>query len=255
MNRTRALIGFSGFVGGNLLRITGFDSLYNSTNINEIQGKEFDIVVCAGLPAEKWRANKDPERDQSNIELLKGFLRTIKANRFILISTIDVYPLLIEKDETFDCSSLHNNPYGSNRLDFECFCRRCFNDCYVFRLPALFGKGLKKNVIFDLVHSNMLEKINPSSTFQYYDLNDLWNDISIAIENDIHLLNLFTEPIKTSFIVDHYFPDVLLGTDPYQEAHYDLRTVYGHFFGGTGGYIRSKEDIMEKLGVFLKGDK
>lgn len=48
---TKALIGYTGFVGTTLLKQTKFDDFYRSTNINDIKGKKFDLVVCAGAPA------------------------------------------------------------------------------------------------------------------------------------------------------------------------------------------------------------
>ena len=62
-----ALIGYSGFVGGLLLKQANFDLLYRSTNIKEIRGKCLDIVVSAGAPAQKWMANQDPVGDLQKI--------------------------------------------------------------------------------------------------------------------------------------------------------------------------------------------
>ena len=59
-----ALIGHSGFVGSNLARQTRFDSTYNSSNIESIAGQEFDLLVCAGVRAEKWIANANPDADR-----------------------------------------------------------------------------------------------------------------------------------------------------------------------------------------------
>ncbi|MEO6876905.1 MAG: pyridine nucleotide transhydrogenase, partial [Gemmatimonadaceae bacterium] len=63
-----ALIGHTGFVGSNLLRQHGFEATFNSANIEQIAGRSFDLVVCCGAPAEKWKANAHPERDLDNIE-------------------------------------------------------------------------------------------------------------------------------------------------------------------------------------------
>ena len=53
-----ALIGHTGFVGGNLRVARPFDVLVNSANVEELRGKSFDLVVCAGVRAEKWKANR-----------------------------------------------------------------------------------------------------------------------------------------------------------------------------------------------------
>ena len=77
-----ALIGYTGFVGGNLSAQRPFDALYNSSNIDDIAGRAFDLIVCAGARAEKWKANADPERDLANIESLPAAV-TIPAEAVI----------------------------------------------------------------------------------------------------------------------------------------------------------------------------
>ena len=163
-----ALIGYTGFVGSNLKQQYEFTDFYNSKNFIGLQNQEYDLVVCAGLSAVKWMANKEPENDLASIKALEDVLATVKAKQFILISTIDVYPVTFTKDEDFDCASMENHPYGTHRLSFEVFCNTHFNNCLIVRLPALFGNSLKKNVIFDLLNDNCLEMINIKSSFQYY---------------------------------------------------------------------------------------
>ena len=77
-----ALIGYSGFVGGTLLKQSDFSSLYRSTNVHEIENCEFDVVVCAGAPAQKWIANRDPVDDRKKIDALINHLRTVKCKTF-----------------------------------------------------------------------------------------------------------------------------------------------------------------------------
>src|SRR5713101_4387612 len=94
-----ALIGFTGFVGGNLLRQTHFDDLYNSRNIESIAGKKYKTLVCSGAPADKWKANQNPSADFDNIQRLQERLSRVSADEVILISTVDVYPNPVSVDE------------------------------------------------------------------------------------------------------------------------------------------------------------
>ncbi|ERL99959.1 hypothetical protein Q644_07920 [Brucella intermedia 229E] len=166
-----ALIGYTGFVGSNLLRARSFDDLYNSSNIGNIVGKHYDLLVCAGVPAVKWKANKEPDRDREQIAALIDPLSKVTADRFILISTIDVYsnPSKLH-DESKDPFDPEAQPYGKHRLEVEKWATAHFSDTMIVRLPALFGPGLKKNVIFDLLHDNQTDKIDPASSFQWYSL-------------------------------------------------------------------------------------
>lgn len=147
----QALIGYTGFVGKNLLS-SRYLYQYNSKNIGEIVGKEFDKVVCAGVRAEKYLANTYPELDLQAIKDLCSILEQVKCKKFVLISTIDVYnrPNGVDEHTKVDIESLH--AYGANRYYMEEFVRNHFQDYLIVRLPALFGKGLKKNFIFDMMN-------------------------------------------------------------------------------------------------------
>ena len=89
-----ALIGYSGFVGSNLLtKINNKKNtdLYNSKNIIKIRKKIYKQIICAGLPAAKWIANKNAKKDNQNLKKLINNLNTTQCDFFILISTIDVH--------------------------------------------------------------------------------------------------------------------------------------------------------------------
>jgi hypothetical protein len=127
-----------------------------------------------------------------------------------------------------------------------------FQQVLTVRLPGLFGTGLKKNVIYDLMHDNMLVSINPASSFQYYDISRLWADITVALDNELELVHLFTQPIATREILQRFFNDKLVGQTPAPEAHYDHRTRYAHLYGGQGGWIESADSVLGRLGRYLQ---
>lgn len=60
----KALVGYTGFVGSNLYAEDRFDVVYNSKNIEEAYGTEPDLLVYAGLRAEKYLANYWPQKDK-----------------------------------------------------------------------------------------------------------------------------------------------------------------------------------------------
>jgi hypothetical protein len=246
-----ALIGYTGFVGSNIQAQYQFDSLYNSKNFNSMADKSFDFVICAGISAVKWLANKNPQEDIDNIKKLQNILSTIHTKKFILISTIDVYPTTQSQDETFNCYGLDNHAYGVHRLEFENFCKKQFAECFIIRLPAIFGNGIKKNIIYDLLHDNCLEMINIRSSFQYYDLSNIWADIQKTILADIRLINFFTEPIITQDIINTFFPNIKVGSKAIDELHYDLHSIHAKLWGNLN-YLYTKDKVIEQIGNFIE---
>ena len=138
-----ALIGFSGFVGSTLLKQANFDALYRSANVQEIESREFDVVVCAGAPAQKWIANRDPEDDRQKIGTLIGHLRTIKCKTYILIITVDVFKKPVGVDEATSVGEAGLHPYGLHRRLLEKFGQDHFPRHLIVRLPGLVGPGLR----------------------------------------------------------------------------------------------------------------
>lgn len=249
-----ALIGYTGFVGKNLASQFKFDELYNSKNIDDIRGRSFDLLVCAGVSAQKWVANQDPEGDWSGIQKLLDPLQNCNCKSVVLVSTIDVYPSIACVDEDFDCHGKDNHVYGSNRLRVEDFFTERFQDCTIIRLPALFGSGLKKNVIYDLLHDNMLDKINPQSEFQWYCTDWIWHDIEIIRSADIPLVMMATEPVATSDILA-FFPDKKTGQNMSPSVKYNVYTKYSGLFGCKAGYTHSKEDVLQAMSEYIENER
>lgn len=250
-----SLIGHTGFVGSNLLAKRSYDTLYRSTDIGTIRGKSFDHVVCAGVQALKWWANLHPQEDKAGIDRLLEPLSKIQSRRFTLISTIDVYPVPRDVNEDTVIKREDHHAYGLHRLEVEDWVKQQFPEVLILRLPGLFGNGIKKNVIFDMLHDNNLEKIHPDGVFQYYDLCHLADDIDRAWEIGIDLLNLSTGQLATSEIRDKFFPGKELGGTGLAPASYDMRSMHADAWGGNDGYLYSKENVLTDLGNWLDAQK
>ncbi len=228
---SNALIGFTGFVGGTLLKQAHFSELYRSTNIHEIKNHEFDVVVCAGAPAQKWIANRDPVDDRKKIDSLIDHLRTIKCKTFILISTVDVFkePIGVDESTPVDETGLH--AYGLHRRLLEKAVEQYFSRHLIVRLPGLVGPGLRKNVIFDFLNNNNLHTIESRGVFQFYPMVNLWFDIQKALEAGLSLVHLTAEPISVSDVSLLGFGKSFTQELANPPARYDMQTLHAQIFG------------------------
>lgn len=253
---TTALFGYTGFVGGNILARQPFDNLFNSTNASDSAGKEYSLVVFAAARAEKWRINQDPESDLRHIEELESLIAGVSALSFVLVSTVDVYKMPVAVDETtpIDTAGLH--AYGAHRYRLEEFVRELNPDALIVRLPGLFGHGLKKNVIFDLLHHNNVDRIHQAGSFQYYNLQKLWRDLSMALEHDLRCVNLASEPIRTDELALDTFGITLYDRPgDASPGNYDVRSIHAKLFGGTGPYAYSRVQTLAEIAEFVRIEK
>jgi nucleoside-diphosphate-sugar epimerase len=247
-----ALVGFNGFVGSNLLNQIDISHCFNSSNIDDICDSQFETIYCAGIQAKKWWANQNEAQDLTGINRLLECLQNVKTQKFILISTVDVYPDPAGVDEESIIDFTINHPYGKHRFMAEEFVRAHFQDYLIIRLPGLFGTGIKKNVIHDLLNDHELDKINPEGIYQYYFLDNLKADIERALKMGISLLNVSTEPIVTKDIIARFFPNKMVGPSTPFKASYDMKSLYWRDWdSSTPGYLYDKATTLDHLGVFI----
>ena len=299
-----ALVGYTGFVGSNIYAASSFDGAYNSKNIDQAFGTNPDLLIYAGLRAEKYLANNDPEKDMELIREAEDNISKINPQKLVLISTIDVFktPEGVDENSRVDTENLH--AYGYNRYQLELWVREKYPDALIIRLPGLFGKNIKKNFIYDYINvipfmlkeskfkelserdselnsfyrlqENGFYKVEVSqqdkellkdkfrklgfsalnftdsrNTYQFYNLGRLWNDIQTALQQGITLWHPATEPVSASeiyqYLTGEEFKNELSGAP----VMYDCRTVYIDIFGGTGGYICSKEEVLNEVRSFV----
>jgi ABC-type antimicrobial peptide transport system permease subunit len=245
----KLLIGNTGLVGSTILESETFEHTFNSKNLdtfNKIAGNGDELFLTC-LPATKWMVNKNLTEDIQNIHRIINTISQREYSKITLISTIDVYndsPLGV--DETYS-PNISKLSYGNNRYLFELMVREMVktDDLKIFRLPALFNKNIKKNVLFDLIHNNNVEQINQNSFFQWYNLDNLKSDIEkFSTEYpDESVYNLFTEPIYTSDIVE-LFPEHMDKVQNGSKVIYDYHTKFG-------GYILNKHNVLKEIKQFI----
>lgn len=248
---TKALIGHTGFVGGNLLKQASFDATFNTSNITEIKGTSFDLLVIAAPSAEKWKVNQEPDKDLSSLGSFMELLKTVTARQVILISTVDVYPAPQNVDEGTFVDPEKNHAYGKHRFYLESFVRECFPNHLIVRLPGLFGNGLKKNFIYDMLKNGTSDFTHKDSIFQFYCLDTIWSDIETALNHNLSLINFATEPVSAHEVAEVCFGIPFEKVTSNTPAAYDMKTRHASTHGKEGHYLYSKEEIFDQLKRFI----
>lgn len=195
-----ALIGFNGFVGSNLLsQLKEKPELFNSSNIESIRFKHYgNLYLCCPFGT-KYIVNRESSKDLANILNLLAILATVDCNTCYLVSSQDCNSSSTS-DESFSGKPI--TPYGTNRLFFEEAVRDLFCEHHVLRIGCLFGKGLKKNIIYDLLNNNYLENLTEDYSFQLYNMNNLLCDLEMLHKYNIPLSNRFSEPVYVSELIE-----------------------------------------------------
>ncbi len=247
-----AIIGYNGFVGSNILLNKNMTDKYNSKNINKIKGRSYDLIISTGFSGTKFIINKNPYDDILNIKNQKKLLSSVKAQRIVHISTIDVYDRKKNVDEKSKINSSKLDNYGSNRRDIENFIISNFNKYHIIRLPMLFGHNLNKNILFDLIKKKFIHNIPYYSTLQWYNVQNLWKDIKIIIDNNIDIINLVSEPIRTKLIIDKFFNYKNEELNLEKKIDTEIKSIHSSKFSKKNNYLYSKFEILKDLEIFIK---
>lgn len=147
-----ALVGYTGFVGSNIYDTGSFDYVFNSGNIEEAYGIKPDLLIYAGMRAEKYLANSAPEKDMELVIHAEENISCIDPKKLVLISTIDIFKVPKDVDEESEVDTVNLHPYGYNRYQLELWVRKNYPNATIIRLPGLFGKNIKKNFIYDYIN-------------------------------------------------------------------------------------------------------
>lgn len=245
------LVGNTGFVGSNLQSEYTFDELYNSQNIIEAYEKNPDLLVYSGVPAQKFLANKEPKKDFEIIKNAINNIKKINPKEIVLISTIDVYKEPINVDEDTKINTENLQPYGYNRYCLEKWVSENIEDHLIVHLPGLYGKNIKKNFIYDLIHviPSMLtyekyqELINKDNTIEKYYENQ---------ENGFYKVKQFDKVEEN--ILKEYFDNIGFSALNFTDSRgkfqfYNLKYLWKHIQIARKNNIKVLNLATEPVGV------
>lgn len=239
---TIAIIG-NGFIGKHLkCSIEAPYDCYSKKNINMIKNKNYDLVYCAGLSGNKNYVNNNGDEDLMNIFSLQENLSKAYISRFILISSIDIYDNNF-KNQDENSFKISQESYGKNRYFMEKWALEKYKNCHIIRLPELFGHGLSNNIIFDILNNNCLECINFNTSYQWYCISNLMDDIQKIIDKNIRIINLLSEPVETIWLISKCFPNFIIPMlDNKKRIEYNYKSVWFN-----SGYTIDKKNIISDL--------
>lgn len=145
------LVGNTGLVGRNLAASHPFDGMYHKANIEESFGADNGLVVYSGLPCNELAANADPNADFARAEQALENIDRMKPEKLVLVSTTQVYARSAGVYEDTRPEAQKASAYGKNRYALESWVRDAYPEALIIRLPALFGEGLNRNFIHDML--------------------------------------------------------------------------------------------------------
>ena len=248
-----ALIGHTGFIGSNIARSRDFGDAYNTSNIEDVVGREYDLVVSAAGRADGHRINAAPEGDRAELQRFAELLSQAEIGRLVHVSTVCVSPDVERCDEGVEPDADELTPYGRNRLELERTLSDRFDTLSV-RLPQLFGAGIRKGLVHDLANDHRVEFVHPDAVFQHYDLSRLWSDVELALDADLHVLNLATEPVSHGRVAREVFGRELEPRDePPASPGYtrDMTTRHAELLGGAGDHVMTADDELAAMARFV----
>ena len=151
------IVGAKGFVGSALCRnIHQNDEIIkiSKNNYNDEKLKTYDVLINSAMPSAKYWANTNPYEDfEKTVGLTADLAYNWKYEKFIQISTISVENL--------------DTPYAINKKAAETIMN--FKNSLIIRLGTLYGNGLKKGPLFDLLNKNKIHT-DKKSQFDFIDV-------------------------------------------------------------------------------------
>lgn len=243
-----AIIGARGFIGSTLSRKFIGCEQYTRENISKLEESPARTILITAAPAIKWKANQYLEEDFDAISTIYDLVSRSKASECILISTIDVFASGVEFSESDLPLEENVEGYGRNRIWLEKKIQSRFERNLIVRLPGMFGPGLKKNVLFDLL--NKREDISyPSyeNIFEWLDVRDIPELITKARELKLNTLNLATEPTVLGVLAQEIF-NVSLPRNNSKTLRYEMKSIHvSKMINRESPYYFNKIEIFEKI--------
>lgn len=127
------------------------------------------------------------------------------------------------------------------------------NGFYVCDVPKE-DKELRNSLkeAFKRVNFSALLFTDSRGLFQYYNLENLWQDICTATEHKITKLNLAVEPVTTAELYQYLTGETFVNELNKPVPHFNYKTKYAKLWNGRDGYMRTKEQVLLDIKKFVE---
>lgn len=170
---TIGLFGANGFVGKKLHRsliAKGYGvTPITRNNYQEHIGKFYNIVINSAMPATRFLAKKNPQKDfEETVKKTADIFYGCTFDKFVQISTVSARCQL-------------DTAYGRHKLAAEDICNDGRN--LIFRLTAMFSDNLKKGVLVDMINGEKVF-VDKESRYGFADVNFVVDYIAANLDKN-----------------------------------------------------------------------
>lgn len=223
-----------------LVLISTVDVLKNPVDVDEMADIETEGLQAYGYnryQLELWV--REHYKDALIVRLPGLFGKNIKKN--FIYDYINVIPFMLKEEKYLELVNKEN--------ELEKYYHKQDNGFYKVDVKEDDKEYLKN--IFRKVGFSALNFTDSRSRFQLYNLSRLWDDINIALENNLTMWHPATEPVTAGEIYKHLTGEEFVNELNGVPANYDYKTAYAEVFGGTNGYICDKETVLKEIQKFV----
>jgi nucleoside-diphosphate-sugar epimerase len=204
------LLGGEGFVGSAYARLLprlNVDlCVITRATYQDYVGQRCDVFINANGNSKKFLADRDPKLEfDASVRSVVHSLTDFAFDRYVFLSTGDVYPSQINPDVTREDSVLDPclmSRYGLHKFTAEmhvrAVCTQMGRPWLVMRMGGFVGPHMKKNAIFDMLHDQPLW-LDLDSELQFISTDRaaqvVWSLVEHGVENET--INLGSKGVVT----------------------------------------------------------
>ncbi len=232
-------------------------------NIKNICPKKVILISTIDIYSNPIDVDEDSEFEVSkdaygkNRHYLENWIQN-NFNDYLIVRLPALYGVNLKKNFIYDLINIIPSMLKESKYDelvkknsvIEHFYEKLDNGFYkCIDLDSEQKKYLKK--IFTELNFTALNFTDSRGVYQFYNLSNLWNHITIALNNNIKILNIATEPISVKELYKYIYCKEFENEISNKIPYYNFKTRYDELYSGKNGYIFSKEEVLEDIKKYI----